>query len=85
MDELLQIGLSNAVVAVLLAVPAALAGRYCRRPALVHALWLLVLLKLVTPPLLRLLSERFYGVWRSLVAHYFGVVGVVGSNPAAPI
>ena len=25
------------------------------------------------------------GAWRSLVAHYFGVVGVVGSNPAAPI
>jgi hypothetical protein len=25
------------------------------------------------------------GAWRSLVARYFGVVEVVGSNPAAPI
>src|SRR5205823_4002716 len=33
-----------------LAVPAVLAGRL-RRPALAHGLWLLVLLKLVTPPL----------------------------------
>jgi beta-lactamase regulating signal transducer with metallopeptidase domain len=50
---MLEIGLSNAVLA---CVPAALAlavGLTCRRPALVHALWLLVLLKLVTPPLFR--------------------------------
>jgi hypothetical protein len=53
-DELLQIGLSNAVVAAVLAVPAVLVSRCCRRPALAHALWLLVLLKLVTPPLFRL-------------------------------
>lgn len=25
-----------------------------------------------------------YGVWRSPVAHYFGVVGVAGSNPVTP-
>lgn len=29
-------------------------------------------------------THSFFGVWRSLVAHYFGVVGVVGSNPATP-
>jgi hypothetical protein len=53
MDTLLQIGFSNALAAAILAIPAALASRYLRhRPALVHALWLLVLLKLVTPPLL---------------------------------
>src|SRR3954469_14754442 len=45
--------LANAVCALALAVPAWLVGRYARRPALAHALWLLVLLKLVTPPLLR--------------------------------
>jgi beta-lactamase regulating signal transducer with metallopeptidase domain len=38
-------------MAAALAVIATLAGLMCRRPALVHALWLLVLLKLVTPPL----------------------------------
>ena len=29
-------------------------------------------------------GSGIFGVWRSLVAHYFGVVGVVGSNPATP-
>ncbi|HEY7426255.1 MAG TPA: M56 family metallopeptidase [Gemmataceae bacterium] len=54
MDDLLNIALSNAVVAAVLALVAAAAGALCRRPALVHGLWLLVLLKLVTPPLLRI-------------------------------
>src|SRR5262245_33979449 len=53
MSTLLAIGLANAICAALLAVPAFLASRYGRRPALAHALWLLVLLKLVTPPLFR--------------------------------
>src|SRR6266536_1877990 len=52
MNDLLHIALSNAVAAMALAVVAALTGRLCRRPALTHGLWLLVLLKLVTPPLL---------------------------------
>jgi beta-lactamase regulating signal transducer with metallopeptidase domain len=45
--------LANAVCVLILAVPAWLVGRYARRPALAHALWLLVLLKLLTPPLIR--------------------------------
>jgi beta-lactamase regulating signal transducer with metallopeptidase domain len=48
-DTLLEIGLSNALVATLLAIVVALIGKACCRPALVHTLWLLVLLKLVTP------------------------------------
>jgi beta-lactamase regulating signal transducer with metallopeptidase domain len=54
MEALLWAALANAALAGVLAVVAALAGRlWRRRPALVHALWLLVLLKLITPPLLR--------------------------------
>jgi WD40 repeat protein/beta-lactamase regulating signal transducer with metallopeptidase domain len=49
-----EIGLANALLATLLAVVALLVGRYTRRPALIHALWLLVLIKLLTPPLIRL-------------------------------
>ena len=53
MNGLLQVGLSNAIAAAVLAavvaVPAWLLRR--RRPAVVHALWLVVMLKLVTPPL----------------------------------
>ena len=51
MNTLLEVTLSNIVMAAILAVPAALAGWWGRRPALTHGLWLLVLLKLVTPPI----------------------------------
>jgi beta-lactamase regulating signal transducer with metallopeptidase domain len=50
-DTLLRVGLSNAVAACALAMVAGAVGYFCRRPAVRHALWLLVLLKLVTPPL----------------------------------
>ncbi len=51
MDDLLSIAVSNAVAATVLAAAAIAVGTVYRRPALVHGLWLLVLLKLVTPPL----------------------------------
>lgn len=51
MTSLVEMGLSNALAALLLAIVAVVVGLVCRQPALVHALWLLVLLKLVTPPL----------------------------------
>ena len=48
METLLHIGLTNAVVAALLALGVLVASLVCRRPALLHGLWLLVLIKLVT-------------------------------------
>ncbi len=51
MDTLLHAGLSNALAAAVLAVLALLVRWCIRRPALAHALWVLVLVKLVTPPL----------------------------------
>jgi beta-lactamase regulating signal transducer with metallopeptidase domain len=52
MHTLMVAALSNVGVATLLAVLALIGSRLCpRRPAVAHALWLLVLLKLVTPPL----------------------------------
>jgi beta-lactamase regulating signal transducer with metallopeptidase domain len=50
-ETLLRIGLSNALASAVLALVAVAMGRVCRRPALVHGLWVLVLFKLVTPPL----------------------------------
>jgi len=51
-ETLLHAGLSNAVSATCLAFLVACLGRpLARRPAVLHGLWLLVLLKLVTPPL----------------------------------
>jgi len=50
-QALIEIGLSNIAMAAALAVVAVVTGRTFRRPALTHALWLLVLIKLITPPL----------------------------------
>src|SRR5438105_7432978 len=51
MHAFLEAVVSNAVTVIQLAILAALISRMCRQPALAHALWLLVLLKLITPPL----------------------------------
>lgn len=52
METLVKLGLANAVAATAIALVVAASGRWLtRRPAMLHCLWLLVLLKLVTPPL----------------------------------
>jgi beta-lactamase regulating signal transducer with metallopeptidase domain len=53
MHALVEAGLNNSIMAGVIALAAFTLSRLCRRPALTHALWLLVLLKLVTPPLVR--------------------------------
>lgn len=52
MTALVEIGLANLAMAALLAVVAAGVARCLRKPALSHALWLLVFVKLITPPLI---------------------------------
>lgn len=64
METLLGIGLSNAAVAAVMAVATALVGRFTKRPALVHGLWLLVLVKLITPPLATLAIPWPTDGWR---------------------
>ncbi|TWU12686.1 Protease HtpX [Symmachiella macrocystis] len=51
LQTLFEIVLANAVLATVLAIGVALFARLCRRPAIEHGLWLLVFLKLITPPL----------------------------------
>lgn len=51
METALRIGLTNIGVGALIALLAAGASLIRSRPALAHALWLLVILKLLTPPL----------------------------------
>jgi beta-lactamase regulating signal transducer with metallopeptidase domain len=58
MESLVEIGLHNALLAVPLAVLALAAGLIVRRPALVHVLWILVLLRLLMPPLWRVELPR---------------------------
>ena len=52
MQWLVEVGLSNALAASVLALAAWIVGKFWRRPAVTHALWLLVLLKLLTPPII---------------------------------
>jgi beta-lactamase regulating signal transducer with metallopeptidase domain len=54
MNDLLAIALSNAAWSIPLALVALVVTWRCRQPAVVHAMWLIVLLKLVSPPLVRL-------------------------------
>jgi beta-lactamase regulating signal transducer with metallopeptidase domain len=72
MHPLVEVALVNAVMASLFALVAAAAGSWFRRPALSHALWLLVLVKLITPPLWRVpVLERD---WISQPVVAFGVM-----------
>ena len=50
MDQFIQTVLSNVFVALILALVAALVGRLIKRPQIAHMIWLLVLVKLITPP-----------------------------------
>ena len=52
MDALGEIVVSNALLVVILAAVIAVVGRFWKNPQGLHFLWLLVLLKFVTPPLL---------------------------------
>ncbi len=54
MATLLQNIVANAVLGTVLAILAAAITRVVRRAPLAHFVWLLVLLKLITPPLLRI-------------------------------
>lgn len=51
MEHVIQLGLSNAAAATVLAILAAIATRIWRNPHFAYALWLVVLLRLVAPPL----------------------------------
>lgn len=54
METIFQFGISNATIACLLAIVAYSVGVYANRPKLTHLLWVLVLVKLVTPPIFNL-------------------------------
>ena len=49
MDSFFEIGISNALFSLALAVIAVVVGRFTNRPHLAHLLWLLVLAKLLMP------------------------------------
>ncbi len=69
METLLHAGLANAVAATALAVLAFVVDRSLRRPAVSHAFWLLVLLKLLTPPLVQVPLPWPGGAGQALTPH----------------
>ena len=72
METGLRLVLTNAAAAALVACLALVVSRLVRRPALAHALWLLALVKLVTPPILPL----------PLLPAWNGVAALGPSRPA---
>ena len=56
-DYLVQTGLSNAGFSLVLALVALIVGAVTRRPHLAYALWLLVFIKLLTPPVYTIPAE----------------------------
>ncbi len=67
-DYLLQLGLSNACMSLALAILAMVVGVTFKRPHLAHLLWLLVLIKLVTPPVVTIPVIAIPGLPETAVA-----------------
>ena len=56
-----EVVLSNALVTVVLAIAVIVIGRFWKRPAAIHLLWVFVVLKLFTPPLITLPVPQLTG------------------------
>jgi len=75
---LVTIGLTNAALAVPLAALAFAVSRWSRRPALAHVLWVVVLLKLLTPPMVEIPVG-----WKIDLAQYGWPASSTGSHTTA--
>src|SRR5438270_7760392 len=81
-ETLLNLGLANALSATVLAIlVAAMARLLAGRPAVLHCLWFLVLLKLLTPPLFEIPLPRHDA---RVVAGNPGAPGLDAPAPARP-
>ena len=72
METLLQIGLTNALLATGLALGVTLLGCFLRRPAVIHCLWIIVLLKLITPPLVCISVPTLPTWWSTAASRTIG-------------
>src|SRR5438552_12930414 len=76
--------LGNAAVAAGLALLALAVGYACRSPVVRHAAWVLVLLKLVTPPLFSVPLPVLPASWGTPPAEPAAPSGVIRPSPSAP-
>lgn len=77
MTSLLEMTLANALMATALAILAYAVSRFSRQSTLAHALWLLVLLKLVTPSIIDVPTNWF---WRDTTAAEPAVSAAYGES-----
>ena len=84
MTWLVETALVNGVLALPLALLAWLVSRRGRRPALAHALWVLVLLKLITPPIVRLPIQVQMAVAESELSLRQGIQSILPRETDAP-
>lgn len=84
MSWLIETALANAAVAILLAAVISLVGRRVRRPAVLHVLWVLVLVKLVTPPLLPI-NIPVPSTWAGTFGVHESTVSLALEAPTAPL
>ena len=89
MNTILEIGLSNALMALVLAIVAAAAATMRKsHPVLAHTLWLLVFVKLLTPPLIAIpipvLSERLDSLVVRTAPGEFAEPSRTNGNAAVP-
>jgi beta-lactamase regulating signal transducer with metallopeptidase domain len=88
MNTLLEVLLINAGSATLLIVPALVLSRFVRRPALIHTLWALVLIKLLTPPVVEVaaLPQLQPGLAAASMAYELTGAQLPGGGlPATPV
>lgn len=73
MHPFVEVALVNALLAIPLAILAMLVSQYARRPALAHCVWLVVVLKLVTPAVWQIplvdpsIVQRPIKIWRDTI------------------
>ncbi len=84
MESLVHGMLSNAAAVAVLAVLVAIAGRACRRPALIHSICLLAMLKLVTPPVV-LAAGAGADAGRRAMARAASLTPVLPEEPALDV
>jgi bla regulator protein blaR1 len=85
MTVVLHATLGNVAVAAVLALLALVVGRVCRSPAVRHTMWVLVLLKLVTPPLFSVPLPVLPASWLPPPAEPAPLTGhLLRPPPAAP-
>lgn len=82
-DLLIQSTLSNLLLALILAVLAWAVQTLAKRPFLAHMLWILVLLKLITPPLATLTLASPASVADILSTNYLPATGMFSSEAPA--